>query len=277
MLLNQENIKMSLDSNFMNKKFAIIGKGFIYPLHAEAISKIDGEIVDVVDESNRPEAWKEMVKNTEADCIVILAPNDLHFEMAKFSAENGKIVLCEKPLTIKSEDAKILTKFPDIFTVAQLRYHPFIKKLKSEIEKEKQYEIEMDISVHRDEDYYKSWKGLKERTGGILFNIGIHYFDLLLYLFGEPTKVLTHSLSDRIATGVIEGENYRCNLRVSTEEPKETQRRVFKINGIPYDFSFKDNLHIFVYRDLLKGKGVTPKETLPSIELVEKLYEAYKK
>jgi len=261
----------------MNKKFAIIGKGFIYPLHAEAISKIGGEIVDVVDESNRPEAWKEMVKNTEADCIVILAPNDLHFEMAKFSSDYGKIVLCEKPLTIKSEDAKILTKFPDIFTVAQLRYHPFIKKLKSEIEKEKQYEIEMDISVHRDEDYYKSWKGLKERTGGILFNIGIHYFDLLLYLFGEPTEISTRSLTDKKGDGLLKGKNYLCNWEIRAEASKNGQQRVFKVNSLNYDFSSKENLHIYVYQDLLRKKGVTPKEALSSIELIEKIYESFQK
>lgn len=258
-------------------KFAFIGTGFIFRKHIQAIYKTGGEIIDVVDRSHGKEAWKEMVKNTETDCIVILAPNNLHFEMAKFSAENEKIVLCEKPLTINSGEAKILAKFPNIFTVCQLRYHPFSKKLKSEIKKDKNYQIEMDISVHRDENYWKSWKGMKERSGGILFNLGIHYFDLLLLLFGEPNKVSTNSLSDRAGTGIIEGENYLCYWKISGEEPRETQRRIFKINGTLYDFSSKENLHIFVYKDLLKRKGVTPKDVLPSIELVEKLYASYKK
>ncbi|MBC7074355.1 Gfo/Idh/MocA family oxidoreductase, partial [Candidatus Parcubacteria bacterium] len=83
----------------MNKKFAVIGTGFIFRTHLQAINKIGGKIVDAVNESNGKDAWREMVKNTDADCVVILTPNDLHFEMAKFSAENGKIVLCEKPLT----------------------------------------------------------------------------------------------------------------------------------------------------------------------------------
>ena len=269
-------------SNGVNKKFAVIGTGFIFRTHIQAINSVGGEIIDAVNESNGIDAWREMVRNTEADCLVILTPNDLHFEMAKFSSENGKIVLCEKPLVIKSEQAKILAKLQNIFSVYQLRYHPLTKKLKSEIQKDKNYEIEMDISVHRDEGYYKTWKGIPERSGGVLFNIGIHYFDLLLYLFGEPTKLLTKSLTDRTGTGTIEGKNYSVNWKVTIEEPKETQRRVFKINGVNYNFSSKENLayenlHFYVYKDFLDGKGVTPKEALPSVELVEKLYTTYAK
>lgn len=257
--------------------FAIIGTGFIFRNHIQAIYRVGGKIVDVVDISHGPEAWKEMVKNVDVDCIVILAPNNLHFEMAKFSAENGKMVLCEKPLTIKSEEARILAKYPDIFTVCQLRYHPLTKKLKSEIKKDKNYQIEMDISVHRDEDYWKSWKGMSDRSGGVLFNLGIHYFDLLLYLFGESTEIMTHSLTDKTGMGVIKGKNYLCNWRISAEAPKDGQNRLFKINGINYNFSANENLHFYVYKDLLEEKGVTPKEALKSIELVEKLYAAYEK
>lgn len=264
----------------MNKKFAIIGKGFIYNLHAQAIVKIGGEIVDVVDESNGPDAWKEMVKRTIADCIVILAPNHLHFEMAKFSAQCGKIVLCEKPLTIKSEEARILMGYPNIFTVCQLRHHPLAKKIKSEVKKDNNYQIEMDISVHRDEAYWRTWKGMSDRSGGILFNLGIHYFDLLLYLFGEPIETLTQSLTDRTGRGLIKGKNYLCNWKINAETPKENQCRLFKINGINYDFSSpteKQNLHSYVYEDLLKKKGVSPKEALSSIKLIEKIYASAKK
>ncbi len=273
MPLNRENIKMSPGYKM---KFAFIGKGFIFEKHAQAIQNIGGEIVDIVDKSQGEEAWKEMVKNTEAGCIVILAPNNLHFEMAKFAAENGKMVLCEKPLTLSSAEAKILTQKPNIFTVCQLRHHPLVKKLKSEISKDKKYEIEIDISVHRDEDYWKGWKGNPEKSGGILFNLGIHYFDLLLYSFGEPTRVLTSSLTQKVGEGIIEGENYKCEWRISGEEPKETQRRTFKINGTLFDFSSKENLHVYVYQDLLNKKGVTPEDALPSIELIEKIYANYK-
>ena len=273
MPLNQENIKMSAG---FNKKFAVIGKGFIYNLHSEAIAKIGGEIVDIVDGSDGPDAWKEMVKKTKADCVVILAPNHLHFEMAKFSVENGKMVLCEKPLALKSGEARVLAGYPNIFTVYQLRYHPSVKKIKAEGE-DKHYQIEMDISVHRDKDYWESWKGKADRSGGILFNLGIHYFDLLLYLFGEPTEILTQTLTEKTGEGIIKGENYLCNWRISAEALKDNQNRLFKINGINYDFSAKENLHFYVYKDLLEKRGTLPKESLKSIELIEKIYETYKK
>ncbi len=255
-----------------NMRFGIIGTGFIFRKHVQAIYETDGKIVDVVDSSHGSEAWREIIQNPEVECVVILAPNDLHFAMTKFSAEKNKMVLCEKPLVLSSAEAKILTQKPNIFTVCQLRYHPLVKKLKSEIRKDKKYEIEIDISVHRDEDYWKTWKGEAQRTGGILFNIGIHYFDLLLHLFGKAQRILTQSLTEKTGSGVIEGENFICRWQISAEVPKETQRRVFKINGVPYDFSSKENLHAYVYQDLLNKKGVTPEDALPSIELIEKIY-----
>ena len=255
-------------------KFLLIGNGFIAPEHKESIESINGKIVGIVEEKDN---WKQAIESTGADCVVILTPNDLHFEMVKIAAEQSKIVLCEKPLVIESEQAKILTKYRDVFTVLQLRHHPLVKEIKSEIKNDENYEIEIDISVHRDDEYYKGWKGQKEKSGGILFNLGIHYFDLLLYLFGEPKEVLTFSLNDKTARGLVKGENYICNWRLSTDEIKKNQRRIFKINKENYNFSSKDNLsyenlHKFIYQDLLKSKGVLPEEALKSIKLVEQLH-----
>ena len=244
----------------------------------EAIEYINGQVVDVINDFRDENLWREVVKKPEPDCIVILTPNDLHFEMAMTAAENDKIVLCEKPLAINSEQVKILAEKPNIFTVLQLRYHPKTQQLKKEIKQENKYEIEMDISVYRDEKYYQIWKGQKERSGGMLFNLGAHYFDLLLYLFGPANKVLTESLSDKTGTGIIEGDNYVCRWRMSTDEKRDNQRRVFRINGVSYNFSSKDNLsyenlHRYVYEDLLRGKGITPTQVLESTELIEKLYK----
>jgi len=261
----------------MNKKFAIIGKGFIYDKHREAIDRIGGEIVDVVDQADGSDAWKEMIKKTQADCIVILAPNNLHFEMARFVAQCGKIVLSEKPLTLKSEEVKALAEYQNIFTVYQLRYHPFIRKLKTEIKEDENYRIEIDVSVHRDDHYWKSWKGMPEKSGGIVINLGVHYFDLLLYLFGEPTEVSTKLLTNKTGEGEISGKNYSCKWRINTEAASDGQCRLFKINGVNYDFSSKENLHFFVYKDLLENKGVFPKESGLSIGLIEKIYENFKK
>ena len=83
-------------------KFSLIGTGFIMPRHAQSIIEVGGEIQDVVNDAYSETAWRDMVKNTDADCIVIMTPNDLHFDMSLAAAENRKLVLCEKPLVIKS-------------------------------------------------------------------------------------------------------------------------------------------------------------------------------
>lgn len=263
-------------------RFSLIGTGFIFPTHVAAIRDTGGEIVDVVNEARGPDAWREMVKSTSADCIVILTPNDLHFDMAMAAADHGKIVLCEKPLCIKSEDVKTLAGKPNIFTVLQLRHHPLVQQLKEEISEHKKYEVDIDISVRRDQKYYASWKGQRERSGGVLFNLGIHYFDLLVYLFGEEDKVSTSSLDEKTGIGTIGGPNFACRWRISTDAAKESQKRIFRINGVPSNFSSRDNLayenlHGYVYQDLLGGRGVTPAEEIHSIQLVEKLYQAYEK
>lgn len=273
-------------------KFAVIGRGFIFPTHEAAIRKIGGEIVDVVDEHQGQDAWKEMVKNTKSDCVVILAPNDLHFEMAKFSAEQEKIVLCEKPLVIKSGYAEILAGYPNIFTVCQLRYHPFVGKIRKEqLSQNSKHQIKMNIFFKRDdENYIMGWKNKKERSGGFLFNVGVHYFDLLLFLFGMPEKLSVEKIYEKNdekpeaqARGRLEGKNYVCDWHLCINKRENRQiikKREYIINGENYNFSSKDNLakeslHYFVYKDLLNGKGISPKEALKSIELIEKIYSNY--
>ena len=90
-------------------KFAIIGKGFIYPRHIQAIKHIGGEIVDQISLKDGENAWKDMIKKTEADCVVVLTPNDLHYPMCKLALDSGKIVLCEKPITINAKANNVLS------------------------------------------------------------------------------------------------------------------------------------------------------------------------
>lgn len=255
-------------------KFSICGTGFILPRHIRAIKSINGEILDVTSD---PDHWKAMIKNTKADCIVILTPNDLHFEMVMEAVKYNKVVLCEKPLVIKSEHIEILAKKPNIFTVLQLRHHPLAKELKKNIKKNKKYHIYMDISVYRDKKYFESWKAQKERSGGILFNLGIHFFDLLLYLFGDPIESGMIYCDEKEAKGWIEGNNYSCIWKMSLIAKKDKQHRIFRINGKTYNFSSKENLsfegfHEFIYQDLIKGKGFQPKDTIKATKLIENLY-----
>jgi UDP-N-acetyl-2-amino-2-deoxyglucuronate dehydrogenase len=236
-------------------KFSVIGSGFIFPTHLEAIQSV-GKVVGY---------------DTGEDCVSILTPNDTHFKYCLEEAEKGKIVLCEKPLALNSEDVKKLFG-KDIFTVLQLKYHPLVK----EIEVKDWNEIEMNILVYRDDKYFSGWKGDEKRSGGILFNLGIHYFHLLLHLFGDATETKLDFLDDRNAKGEIIGAKYKCKFTLKLDQDRNNQRREFIINGKSFNFSKQDNLayenlHKFVYQDLIKGVGIRPEEAIKSIQLIEKL------
>jgi len=262
--------------------FAIIGTGFIFRKHLQAINQIGGKIVDVCDITHgRGEEWKNIVKNQDADCAVVLTPNYLHYDIAKAANEAGKIVLCEKPLALKPEHARDLAQRQNIFVVQQLRYHPEIKRLEKEIAKDKKYNIVIDINVYRDRHYFNGWKGDLEKSGGPLFTLGVHYFELLLHLFGPAIEAKMENFDGKTGQGTITGANYDCQWRVSVgAKIDEPWKREFVINGEAVNLSSKENLaeenlHHFVYQDLLQGKGITPADALPTIELIEKLYGSY--
>jgi len=257
--------------------FTLIGTGFIMPRHASSIHRVGGKIIDVVNTAYGKDTWKNVIKNTSAEYIVILGPNDLHLDMLRLAVDSGKKVLCEKPLGISSQGIEPFLGRKDVFTVLQLRYHPLVQKMKEVRDSSDHLTVDMDISVYRDPHYYSSWKGQRERSGGVLFNLGIHYFDLLLNVFGKPHTVRTKFLDDKTGEGNFIGEKYKCNWRVSTDEKRESQRRIFKVNGIDFNFSSQDNLsyedlHVLVYKDMLNGEGVFPDEAIKSVQFVEKLY-----
>ena len=257
-------------------KFLVIGTGFIFPRHEQAIKEIGGEIIEKVNDDNGPQYWKEALANTKADYVSICTPNDLHFEMVKMANDLGKKVICEKPLAIKVEHIKELAKRKNIFTVLQLRHHPLVKELKANLEPNKRHDVEMDIAVYRDKNYFEIWKGQTVRSGGVLYNLGVHYFDLMIYLFGMPEKFNTEFLNDKTGQGTMENDKFFCKWRVSVDEQPDKQRRVFRIDGRDYNFSSKDNLsyedlHKYVYMDLMQGKGVTPKEQVATTELIAHL------
>lgn len=271
--------------------FLLIGNGFIAQKHKEAIGESGGKVIRTIDIDEGEDAWREAVDKVSVDCVVILTPNDLHFEMAKLAAERGKIVLCEKPLVLKSEQAKILSEYPNIFGVFQLRHHPLLHKIRNDISSQEENDIKINIFFKRDQEYATGWKGNKNRSGGFLMNIGIHYFDLLLYLFGEAKETKTEIIQEKIingltiaeARGIIRGQNYNCDWNMCINKKENDviiKKREFIIDKKAYNFSSKDNLgeenlHSFVYKDLLKNKGILPAEAFKSIELVEKIYQSY--
>lgn len=240
-------------------KFSITSTGFILPTHIEAMRQAGGELVGI---------------NTKEDCVVVTSPNYLHYQHIKEHLD--KIVLVEKPLVIDPFQAEELAEYDNIFCVLQLRYHPLLKEIKIE----EMNNIEMDICVYRDEKYFKGWKGDESKSGGILYNLGIHYFDLLFQLFGRPVSCIG-DYDDRTAMGIINGDKFHCQYKLSVNEPKETQRRIFRINGTDYNFSKQENLayenlHKYVYQDLMQGKGVRPRDIVWLIDFISKLKIASK-
>lgn len=262
------------------KTFGVIGLGFIYNRHLEAIESNGGKIVIGcdIDKSKKDklpqealftEDWKKI---RGADYISILTPNHLHKEMAKEFAKQGKIVLVEKPAVISHKELKELSEYDNVYTVLQLRHHPAIFKLKERIDYFPKYKVFMKILVRRDDWYFKSWKADHRRSGGLLFNIGIHYFDLLVYLFGPPINVNPICVGEKRAWGNINFKNAAVEWEISLEAPMDNQKRLLTINDERIDLSqYFENLHIKVYENLLNNKGIHVKECEETIKLIEAL------
>ena len=249
-LFNRPKVWTGIENNqeLDKPRFNVIGRGFIFKKHQEAIEKINGDIADF---------WN--------DYVVILTPSDTHIDFIKKYSE--KIILCEKPVVVKKEDLDYLDEVKDLFTCHQLRYLPL------EIKKEDFNKINIDIRLKRDKEYFESWKGEPERSGGMLLNIAIHYFDLLFYHFGFPElKVKCCKLTDRLAEGRFMSKDFQCDWRFEIgEELKD--KRLFEINKKKYDLSPKINLYILLYQDLLQGRGTKWQDVKKLYQLIFEIYE----
>lgn len=266
----------------MNNRWAILGLGFIAPRHIEAIKHIGGELIASCDiDSSKQldgvpfwEDWRAMLDSAafeEVENVAICTPNYLHYSMIKECVKRRKRVLCEKPLVLSVAEAIDIPN--NVFTVLQLRYHSEVKKLK---ELPKQKTAFLSVKVKRDDSYWAGWKGKEHQSGGILMNIGVHYFDILIYLWGDSYKILKSEKTQKRAIGVIDFTGCKVNYEVEILQDNNGQDRYLEVNGKKYQFSNQDNLsyedlHKKVYEDFTKGLGVTPKEAVKSIRLVSQL------
>lgn len=258
-------------------KYAIYGTGFVFPRHVQAIASVKGEFEEIVNANRNIEAWKESMDKTQADVIVILTPPDFHYPMILRAMERNKIILCEKPLVISKQDLEQIRDYDKLFTVTQLRYLEIGKKF-TNLTNLNQYDINIRVAVHRDADYFKRWQGQDMRSGGILYNLGSHYFDLLLYLFGPALNVLDIKLDEKNASGTIVGANYSCKFYFSTDTEQNAQERVFTINGQGFDLAGDtDKLYVKLYEDLEKGKGTKVGDIISTMNLIEKIKDEGRK
>lgn len=253
------------------KNFAVIGLGFIWPRHRLAIEELGGKILMTCDSDPAKGAtftdWVEMYNHTDfekIDAIIICTPNYLHAVQAREALLRGKKVLCEKPLSI--DDTRGLQ---GVKTVLQLRHHPELKGIKAQ-------RAYIEAKMYRDETYWNSWKGQEVKSGGILYNLGVHYIDLLIYLLGRPKKILEVATGITCASGMIKFERGEGKYLIQAVDSREKQGRRIIVNGKEINLSDKDNLsyedlHKEVYKDFMKGKGVGVSEAKKSLDLIKQL------
>jgi len=221
--------------------------------------------------------------------VTIASPNYLHDAHIRFALRVGADAICEKPLVLNPWNADALQELEKetgkrVYNVLQLRLHPSIVALKEKIAKEKskkKYDIELTYITSRGRWYEVSWKGDVHKSGGIATNIGIHFFDMLLWIFGKLQNQVVHVADERKMSGYFELENARVRWFLSLDRsdlPQEalqagkTTYRSLTLNSEKFEFSdgFAD-LHTEVYRQMLAGNGFGIADTRPSIDLAHEI------
>ena len=264
-------------------KFAIIGAGFIFDRHVQAIKENKGEIVSVcdIDEKKKYKAdmakfytdWEVMLDETDADYVVICTPNYLHAKMCLKAHEMGFKVICEKPPVVTQDEYKALKDLEDISIVLQCRYSkPLIHLNERMLFHNK--ETLMEIEVHRDDWYMKSWKADPEKSGGLLYNIGCHYFDLLCWWFGKAHDCAINKLEDKRIEGWIKFKDSFTNFTIAIDAPVDQQKRILEVGAERMNLTQLgfESLHPEVYKSILKGDGYKLKDFNKAQTLIESLY-----
>ena len=290
------------------KNFALIGAGgYIAPKHMRAIRETGNNLLAALDKHDSvgvldnyfPEAdffieFERFDRHLEkmkregivTDYLTVCSPNYLHDAHIRFGLRLGADVICEKPLVLNPWNIEALSQVEKetgkkVYTIMQLRLHPAIRALREKITKgpaNKVYDIDLRYITARGHWYHTSWKGNLHKSGGIATNIGIHFFDLLLWIFGDVRKNTVHTLSRETASGKLDLEKATVNWFLSIlpddlpPTAKSEGKRSFRslnIDGEELDFSdgFSD-LHTASYKEIIAGKGFSLDETEKSIQLV---------
>ena len=297
------------------KKFALMGAaGFVAPRHLKAIEQTGSKLlaafdpndsVGIIDsyfpkahfftEFERFDRFIERLRleqQESIDYMSVCTPNYLHDAHVRFALRNGADAICEKPLVLNPWNAEALANLEtssanNINTILQLRLHPSIIALKEKIQsspKNKIHDIDLTYITSRGNWYYASWKGAVEKSGGICSNIGIHFFDMLIWIFGDVENSTVHLMEHDRASGILKlkNANVRWFLSINAdtlpEEIVTNGQRTFRtitIDNEALEFSagFTD-LHTESYKHILNGNGFGISETLKSIELAHQLRHA---
>ena len=221
--------------------------------------------------------------------VSICSPNYLHDAHIRLALRVGADVVCEKPLVINPWNLDALQELEQetgrrVHTVLQLRLHPQLIALRERLQREpasRQHEVCLTYITARGRWYDTSWKGSDERSGGIVTNIGIHFFDLLVWLFGDVVECEVHVRDQRRIAGFLELARARVRWLLSTDaadlpfapEPGvKTTFRLISVDAVEVEFSegFAD-LHTRVYEEVLAGRGFGIDDSRPSIALSHRI------
>lgn len=290
------------------KNFALIGvAGFIAPRHLKAIRDTGNTLIaahdkfdsvgildsyfpyaDFFTEFERFDRHIDKIrrKDLNLDYVSVCTPNYLHDSHIRFGLRHGADVICEKPLVLNPWNLEALKVIENetghnVFTILQLRLHDSIKALKAKIDagsKDKIYDFDLTYQTSRGNWYFSSWKGENDKSGGIATNIGVHFFDMLGWIFGSVKQNVVHIHTHDRAAGYLEFERARVrwflsiNFETLPEYIKKSGKRTFRsmeVNNQQIEFSdgFTD-LHTKSYIDILNGNGFGIDASRQAIEIV---------
>ena len=243
-------------------------------------------------EDGKTEGRSEGETTGQIDYVSVCTPNYLHDAHIRFGLRIGADVICEKPLVLNPWNIEALKKIEDetgkkVYNIFQLRLHPSIIALKKRISEgpaNKIYDLDLTYITSRGNWYYTSWKGDVSKSGGIATNIGVHFYDMLTWIFGAVKENVVHVSSHDRVSGWLQLEKARIRYFLSINEmtlpPKvrETGKRTYRLlemDGEEIEFSdgFTD-LHTESYRQILTGNGFHLSEATSAIQLVHDIRHA---
>lgn len=293
-------------------KFALIGaSGFVAVRHMRAIADTGHSLVAALDpndsvgvlDSYFPDAHffveferfdrhldKLRRRGTAVDFVSVCSPNYLHDSHIRFGLRSGAHVICEKPIVLNPWNLDALQDIEDecgrrVYNVLQLRLHPAIRALRDKYRAPEggraKHDVELAYITSRGRWYHVSWKGDQQKSGGIATNIGVHFFDMLQWVFGRVLESEVHVSSAETASGYLELERARVRWFLSIDantlpfEVRARGQRTFRsiaVDGEQVEFSegFTD-LHTATYRDVLAGGGFGLQDARPAVELVHRI------
>ena len=292
------------------KNFAMVGAaGFVAPRHMKAITETGNRLIAALDpndsvgviDSYAPDAHffteferfdrhldklHRKNKESQVDYISVCSPNYLHDSHVRFALRSGADAICEKPVVLNPWNIDGLQELErdtgqKAYTILQLRLHPSIIELRDRVKRERgdqKHEVDLTYITARGRWYLQSWKGDIKKSGGVATNIGVHFFDMLGFMFGKLQDNRVHYQSETKVGGFLEYEHARVRwfLSVDIEDVPQLAReqgqrtyRSITVDGNEIEFSggFTD-LHTRSYQEILDGNGFGLDESRPAIETV---------